>query len=95
MLVGFDSKSLRKTTNWTTPTATSRNMCPKLHLSIIPAKTHNSILLPKLFGPTIRKNCSRDRENFLKFEAEGQEFEIVLRSLEQFIQKVKGRNKFL
>ena len=29
------------------------------------------ILLPKLFWPTVRKNCSSDRENFLKFEAEG------------------------
>ena len=49
----------------------------------------NGILLPKLFWPTVRKNCSSDRENFLKFEAEGQEFENFLRSLEQFIQTVK------
>ena len=33
----------------------------------------NGILLPKLFWPTVRKNCSSDRENLLKFEAEGQE----------------------
>ena len=32
------------------------------------------ILLPKLFWPTVRKNCSSDRKNLLKFEAEGQEF---------------------
>ena len=50
----------------------------------------NGILLPKLFRPTVRKNCSSDRENVLKFEAEGREFEIFLRSLEQFIQTVKG-----
>ena len=31
----------------------------------------NGILLPKLFGPTVRKNCSSDREKLLKFEAEG------------------------
>ena len=31
-------------------------------------------LLPKLFWPTARKNCSSDQENFLKFEAEGWEF---------------------
>ena len=43
-----------------------------------------SILLPKLFRPTLRKNCYSDRENFSKF----------LRSLEQFIQTVKGQNKF-
>ena len=26
----------------------------------------NGILLPKLFWPTMRKNCCRDRENILK-----------------------------
>ena len=31
------------------------------------------------------KNCSSDQEKLLKFEAEGQEFAKVLRSLEQFI----------
>ena len=35
----------------------------------------NGILLPKLFWPTVRKNCSSDREKLLKFEAEGQEFQ--------------------
>ena len=55
---------------------------------------YNGILLPKLFWPTVRKNCSRDREKLLKFEAEGREFEIFLRSLEQFIQTVKGQNNF-
>ena len=30
----------------------------------------NGILLPKLFWPTVRKNCSSDREKLLKFEAE-------------------------
>ena len=32
------------------------------------------ILLPKLFCPTVRKNCSSDRERISKFQAEGQEF---------------------
>ena len=41
------------------------------------------------------QNCSSDRENLLKFEAEGQEFAKFLRSLEQFIQTAKGRNNFL
>jgi hypothetical protein len=40
----------------------------------------------------VRKNCSSDRENFLKFKAEGREFAKILRSLEQFIQTVKGQN---
>ena len=34
----------------------------------------NGILLPKLFWPTVRKNCSSDRRKLLKFEAEGREF---------------------
>jgi hypothetical protein len=38
------------------------------------------------------KNCASDREKLLKFEAEGQEFANILRSLEQFIQRVKGEN---
>ena len=50
----------------------------------------NGILLPKLFWPTVRTNCSSDREHFLKFEAEGREFANFLRSLEQIIQTVEG-----
>ena len=42
----------------------------------------------------MRKNCSSDREKLLKFEVEGQEFVKFLRSLEQFIQTVKGQNIF-
>jgi hypothetical protein len=54
----------------------------------------NGILQSKLFWPTVRKKCSSDREKLLKFEAEGQEFAKILRSLEKFIQTVKGRNNF-
>jgi hypothetical protein len=43
----------------------------------------------------VRKHCSSDREKLLKFEAEGREFSKNLRSLEQFIQTVKGQNNFL
>jgi hypothetical protein len=42
----------------------------------------------------VRKNYSSDREKLLKFEAESQEFSNFLRSLEQFIQTVKGQNNF-
>ena len=42
----------------------------------------------------MRKKCFSDRENLLKFEAEGREFAKTLRSLEQFIQTVKGQNNF-
>jgi hypothetical protein len=38
------------------------------------------------------KNCSSNREKLLKFEAEGREFAKFLRSLEQFIQTVRGQN---
>ena len=54
----------------------------------------NGNLLPKLFWPTVRKNCSTDREKLLKFEAEGREFAKILRSLEQFVRTVKGQNNF-
>ena len=40
------------------------------------------------------QNCSSDREKLLKFEAEGREFAKFLRPLEQFIQTVKGQNRF-
>ena len=55
------------------------------------SKDRNGILLPKVFWPTLRKNCSSDWEKCLKFEAEGWEFESFLRLLEQFIQTVKGQ----
>ena len=43
----------------------------------------------------MRKNCSSDQEKLLKFETEGREFAKFLRSLEQFIQTVKGQNDVL
>ena len=42
----------------------------------------------------MRKKCSNDQEKLLKFEAEGQEFAQILRSLEQFVQTEKGQNNF-
>ena len=65
---------------------------PTIHLRQISPENHQKnicILFPKLFLPTMRKYCS-----LLKFEAEGQEFSKILRSLEQFIQTVKGQNNF-
>ena len=38
------------------------------------------------------KKCSSDQKKLSKFEAEGREFAKFLRSLEQFIQTVKGQN---
>ena len=40
------------------------------------------------------KKCSSDWEKLFKAEAEGREFAKFLRSLEQFIQTVKGQNNF-
>ena len=40
----------------------------------------------------MRKNCSSDQEKLLKSKAEGQEVAKFLRSLEQFIETVKGPN---
>ena len=37
------------------------------------------------------KICSSDQEKLLKFEAEGWEFPKISRSLEQFIQTMKGQ----
>ena len=41
------------------------------------------------------RKCSSDREKVLKFEAEGSEFAKNFRSLEQFVQTVKGQNNFV
>ena len=63
--------------------------------SIAEINRKNSILFPKLVWPSVReKKCSSDRENLLKYEAEGREFANFLRSLEHFIQTVKGQNNF-
>ena len=53
--------------------------------------TWNGILLPKLFLFTVRKKILVIEKKNLKFEAEGREFAKILRSLEQFIQTVKGQ----
>ena len=42
----------------------------------------------------MRKKCFSDQEKLLKFGAEGHIFANVLRSLEQFIRKVKGQYNF-
>ena len=63
----------RKTTLLTEPSKIG-------HSTYLENKTfRNGILLPKLFGRTVRKNCSSDREKILKFVAEGREFAKFLR----------------
>ena len=69
------------------------NLGNKIPLDMCAEKSGNGILLQKLFWLTVRKNCSSDREKLLK-EAEGQELGKFLRSLEHFIQTVKGLNNF-
>ena len=48
----------------------------------------------KIVPTYCEKNCSIDREKLLKSEAEVREFAKIMRSLEQFIQTVKGQNNF-
>ena len=38
------------------------------------------------------QNCSSDRENLLKFEAEGRQFALRSLHIEQFIQTMKGNS---
>ena len=62
---------------------------------MIPSEDEKWYFVTKIvLTSTVRKNCSSDREKLLKFEAEGREFSNFLRSLEQFIQTVKGQNNF-
>ena len=64
--------------------------------------TYNKLVLVKiwyfvwkLFWPTVRKKVVLViKENFWKFEANGREFESILRPLKQFIQTVKGQKNF-
>ena len=42
----------------------------------------------------MRKNCSCDHEDLLKFEAKGREFATFLRSLEHLFEQEKGRKVF-
>ena len=58
-------------------------------------KTTTMVFCYQNCWPTVRKKCSSDRENILKFEAKGQVFAKILRSLEQFVQTVKSQNNFL
>ena len=55
---------------------------------------HEWYFVTKIVLTYCEKNCSSDPEKLLKFEAEGREFAKFLRSLEQFIQTVKGQNNF-
>ena len=55
---------------------------------------HNGILLPKLFWPTMRKIVLVIEKNFWNSSLNAKNFAKILRSLEQFIQTVKGQNNF-
>ena len=58
----------------------------------VPAKKW--YFVTKIVLTYFEKYCPIDREKLLKFEAEGREFAKNFRSLEQFIQTVKGRSNF-
>ena len=64
-----------------------QNMCNKL--------VWNGILLPKLFWPTVRKKCSRDLENLLKFEVEGQVFAKMFEIIGRIYSNSERSKQFL
>ena len=53
-----------------------------------------SYFVTKIVLTYSEKNCSIDPKYLLIFKAEDREFAKFLRSLEQFIQTVKGENSF-
>ena len=69
--------------------------CVRWPYNVVSELPRNGILLPKLFWPTVRRNCSSNRER-KTFEIQGlspricKNFEIT----KQFIQTVKGQNNF-
>ena len=69
---------------------------PRMPDSIFsPISDNDSILFPKLFWPTVRKNCC---SNHKKLRGLRPRFEKTFwdhESLEQFIQTVKGQSNFL
>ena len=52
------------------------------------------ILLPKLFWPTVWKNCSSDREKLVQLDDEDWEFCKNFEITAQFVQTVKGHNDY-
>jgi hypothetical protein len=61
----------------------------------LPMIGSNGILLPKLFWPTVRKNCSSDREKLLKFEAECWEFKKKIEITRTIYSNSEGSEQFL
>ena len=60
--------------------------------SLEKTKGNNWYFVIKIVLTYCEKKYSSDREKLFKFQAEGQEFAKFLKSLEQFIQTVKGQN---
>ena len=71
-----------------------RNIVATLGNILTPATLNKWYFVIKIVLTYCEKNCSSVREKNLKFKAEGREFVKILRSLEQFIQTVKGQNNF-
>ena len=75
-------------------------MAGVIHFLVKSLTSHNALQCGMVFcyqncsDPLWEKNCSTDLEKLLKFKAEGREFAKFLRSLEEFIQTVKGQNNF-
>ena len=57
-------------------------------------KAQQWYIVTKIVLAYCEKKYSIEQEKLLKFEAESREFAKILRSIEQFIQTVKGQNNF-
>ena len=60
---------------------------------IISRESCLGILFLKLFGPTVRKNCTSDREKLFKFETEAKNMQKFL-IIKKFVRTAKGQNNF-
>ena len=64
-----------------------------MHLASTFAGKYKWYFVTKIVLTYCQKKCSSDQEKLLNFETKGREFAKILRSLEEFIQTVKGQNK--
>ena len=76
----------------------TKSQYSKIHIQIsmylIKKKCRDGILLPKLFWPTVRKKFGSDREKPLKFEAEGENFQIFWDHKNNLFKQWKARTIF-
>ena len=80
---------------YTLSSMTSRLVAQPIKCRFLPEKfIPQWYFVTKIVLNYCEKKSSSDREKLLQFKAEGREFAKCLRSLEQFIQTVKGQKNF-